>query len=395
MNRHLPISLLCALLLASASSIRAQSPEGECLVNGAGFVFEQDVMLEAFGLGNLNSDRNYTQGLGIFLTSSRLTNRLDRFLGLRARDHYTDTLDTAYIPRYIYRLPAAISPISLAGFTPDELRDSLPIIGDRPYSSVAMLSVQDVRVDQENYRSRSWKVSIGVLGVPNVAKNAQTWIHVQSNENNTKRPYNPMGWHNQISHGGEPTAMVSYSTKRLMNKQPLEREARTGSVAKAGGVRGQLVQTLNVDIGYLTQASYGIEARGGKIDLRTWYRAQAWKISSIAQTSRPLKDERDSIINANKVDYFLSEPIFEAYLFAGMRSGIMVYNGSLHGQFRNTAYRLPYWDTGFFTNVGRLGFTLAGRHVSLTVYGAWKSSEIMTSYARIHSWGGGNLSFNW
>lgn len=376
------------MLLLSQWSI-AQGQYREKLINGAGLVFEQDVALEVIGLAHLNSDRNYTQGLDLYITSGKLSMLLDSALALHPRSFDPANPEKKRVPHYVYRLPARISLFNIAGFTPDDLRDSLPIIGDRPYSTVGMWSVQDTRVDQESYRSRTWRFSVGVLGVPNAARVAQTWIHEQTNENDTKPPWNPKGWHNQISHGGEPTAMVNYSVKRLLTTKALEREANTDALLNAWKWRGQVTHSMHLDAGYLCQASYGIDFRLGKLDLRNWYGDQAWTMNAIAMVAGDEKPDE------NKQKYFWRQPQFEAYLFGGLRSGLMVYNASLHGQFRNTAYRLHYWDTGFFTNVGRLGLTVGGKNVNLTIYGAWKSSEVMTQYARIHSWGGGHLSFTW
>ena len=364
------IFVSCSIVYSS--SIYGQGPENEKGLNGISLIFEQDVLLEFTGL---NSDRNYTQGLGIMASSGNLRKRLDKTFHLR--NH----------PTYSYQLPAKIG-IQIAGFTPDELRDSLPIIGDRPYSSVIFLSLHDSRVDQENFRMRSWSFYIGALGIPDVAKNAQTAIHKGQNNNNTQPPYNPMGWHNQISHGGEPTAMVVYQTKQLINTKPIAIESASNTTPNAKKIRHQLVSSMTINGGYITQFTYGLDYRFGRINLRNWYQDSQWAMDPVAVAVAQVDD--------NKVNYFKNRYSgFELFGFVGIKSGLMLYNASLHGQFKNSAYRLPYEDTGFFTNVGRAGITGNFKHIGVSVYGAWKSSEIMTPFARIHSWGGISLNFYW
>lgn len=342
------------------------------IINGVSLVLEQDVLI---GFTGLNSDRNYTQGFGISLTSSRLSTHLDSLFYLRRK------------PKYYYNLPTKIA-IQLAGFTPDELRDSLPIIGDRPYSTVIFLSLQDFRVDQENYRSRSWSFYGGLLGLPNAAKNIQTAIHKPMNDNNTKPPYNPEGWHNQISNGGEPTALISYSIKWLINSASLEQEAIQNNSSRNHGFRSQLTHSINLDLLYITQFTYGLDYRFGKINLRNWYQNVGWEMDPIGVIGTD--------IDTNKLNYFYQEhPELELYGFVGIKSGLMLYNASLHGQFNSTEYRLPYKDTGFFTNTGRVGVAVDWKKLGISIYLAWKSSEIMTKYARIHSWGGFTITGKW
>lgn len=338
--------------------------------NSVGILFDQDVLGEFIGL---NEDRNYTQGLGIEFTSLKLRKLFDKKFRLK------DSSDN------VLNFPTKVT-LQIAGFTPDNLRDSLPIIGDRPYSSVIFLSFKDFRVDQEKFRARFWTFYVGVLGVPNVAKNAQTCIHKKNNQNNTVPPYNPAGWHNQISEGGEPTAMVSYGVKRLLTTHSIKEEANRGEERHERGLRNQVVSNWQLDIGYLTQFNYGFDFRFGSINLKKWHEDSQWSLNGTAQFTDTKEDKR-------KKYYSQTEKNKELYFFAGMRAGLMVYNASLHGQFRDTNYRLPYEDTGFFTNTGRIGVAFNCTHFGLSIYSAYKSSEIMTSYARIHTWGGFALNF--
>ncbi len=141
-----------------------------------------------------------------------------------------------------------------------------------------------------------------------------------------------------------------------------------------------MVSLWQLDLGYTTQFNYGFDFRFGSINLKKWHEDAQWSLSGTDQflDGRENKDKYYSHNENNK----------ELFFFAGMRAGLMVYNASLHGQFRNTNYRLPYEDTGFFTNTGRVGLTYNCTNLGLSIYAAYKSSEILTSYARIHTWGG-------
>lgn len=336
----------------------------------AGIIFDQDVLGEFIGL---NEDRNYTQGLSIYFTNKSLSKLFDKKFRLKDPS------------QYVLNFPVTVQ-LQLAGFTPDDLTKVEPIVGERPYSSVLFLSFKDARVDQARYRARFWSFYFGVLGIPEVAKNGQTWIHERKNKNNTIPPYNPAGWHNQISNGGEPTLMVSYGVKRLITKGSIQNEIARGSESKQRKITNyQLTKDWQVDLGYVTQGTYGFDFRIGSINLKKWHQGAQW-------SSGPIPEK---LIDNPKFNYFNNiSNNFEAFIFVGMRAGLMVYNASLHGQFRHSNYRLYYWDTGFFTNTGRIGFTVNTNKFGLTIYGAFKNAELMTQYARIHTWGGFNLNIN-
>ncbi|MGV6861558.1 MAG: lipid A-modifier LpxR family protein [Putridiphycobacter sp.] len=368
------ISNFVIILIFSSTSFSQTDPQASDK-NSVGLLFDQDVLVGPLGL---NEDRNYTQGLGVYFSCKKLRNVFDKYFRLR------------YPSNNVTNFPTIVT-LQLGGFTPDDLRDSLIIQGDRPYSSVIFLSFKDSRLDNEKFRLRNWTFYLGALGVPNVAKNGQSFIHSQFNQNNTKPPYLPEGWHNQISQGGEPTLMVSYEVKHLFSKRDILQEFYRGKESDKKGIRSQLSGGYQFDLGYLTQFQFGLDYRIGIINLKRWHSSSQWYLESTST-------KKKTVENSNELEnnYFKTiEKPFEFYFFAGIKSGLMVYNASLHGQFRQSAYRLPYWDTGFFRNTGRVGLTLNTKCMGLSVYYAFKNSEITTEYARVHSWGGITLNWNW
>jgi hypothetical protein len=68
-------------------------------------------------------------------------------------------------------------------------------------------------------------------------------------------------------------------------------------------------------------------------------------------------------------------------------------NGSLHGGFKESAYRLDYSETGFLTGHARAGFAWTSRWHVLSIYQALKAPEMWNDYSRIHQWGGISLGF--
>lgn len=359
------------LFLLFSNPLFAQSYSQASNNHRFGVLVDQDVFLNYVGL---NEDRNYTQGLGVYFTCKKLRNIFDKKFRLR------------YPSNNVTNFPTIVT-LQLSGFTPDNLRDSMVIKGDRPYSSVIFLSFKDSRLDNEKFRLRNWTFYFGALGIPNTAKNVQSFIHSRTNQNNTIPPYLPAGWHNQISQGGEPTFMVSYEVKHLISKRGILQEFRRGKESKSRDLRTQLSGGYKLDFGYLTQFQFGLDYRIGIINLKRWHSTAQWHLETTSTKKKSLEVENN---------YFKTiEDPFELYFFAGIKAGVMVYNASLHGQFRYSPYRLPYGDTGFFRNTGRVGITLNTKCFGLSVYYAYKNSEIMTEYARIHSWGGVTANWNW
>ncbi len=270
-------------------------------------------------------------------------------------------------------LPFEIS-IQLAGFTPNELRDSLPVIGDRPYSTVLFVGGKFSTINWRRFVNTSASVQIGMLGIYGPAKAIQTSIHSKSNQSNTIAPFNPAGWHNQISNGGELTAMFSLLKTKLIASQSLKQKINSGN-KKKGWFQCSYIYGFN--IGYLTQASLGISSRLGILHLANFSNDPFNVLSNVSQ----LTDKKNAESGKR-------EKICEAYLFTSVVGSATAYNASLHGQIRNTAYRLPYSQTAFFNAQGKIGVGLTLNHFNLGYFVGIKSPEFWTDYTRIHYWAG-------
>ena len=113
----------------------------------------------------------------------------------------------------------------------------------------------------------------------------------------------PKGWNNQISDGGEPTARYSISRQSLIFKSDSGLELKS---------------TLQGSVGYITEASWSISARAGKI-YTPWVSFNP-ELTSYGEKSVP---------NAKA-------KISEQYAWAGISFKLRAYNAFLEGQFRDS-----------------------------------------------------------
>jgi hypothetical protein len=367
------VLIFCKLLTLSQD---IGNKNRESLIKGVKINFEQDFLLEYLGLSNLNSDRNYTQGAGLSIYTKTISPISNLMFPIQKLDPFEHNL--------IY--PSEIS-LRLGAFTPDDLRESNPIVGDRPYSTIFLFGVNSSLLQATSHKFTKKGIYIGVLGIDGPAEYLQTKIHMRMNENNTKDPYNPMGWHNQISNGGEFTFLFTSSKATLITKQKLNDEILNGT--KHNSKRINLVVSYNYgyNIGYITDVCAGLSVKYGKIDLSNW---ASDLFNDLSITAYAWGEQREK-----ERDYYSKEKEAEIYLFASLNPSLLIYNGSLHGGFRKSIYRLPYNETGFINSQARFGLAWTSKHHSLSVYWAFKSPEMWNSFSRIHSWGGFLVSVFW
>lgn len=199
----------------------------------------------------------------------------------------------------------------LYGFTPEDISNPEPTDSDRPYASLAYVSsIQELNTDDPNTTLRT-SLTIGVLGLDLVG-NVQKEVHkVTSSED-------PKGWNHQISDGGELTARYSIARQRLW------------SVAVPGV---EIKTTSQVSLGYLTEASYSVSLRIGKIASR-WQSFNP-EVASYGEQSNQSVDEQYQS---------------ESYWMLGAAVKARVYNAFLQGQFKDSAVEYDRGDlnTGIF-----------------------------------------------
>ena len=93
--------------------------------------------------------------------------------------------------------------------------------GQRPYASVVFAGTTRNFVDQRKGTAITTQFDVGMLGLY-AARESQAFIHriykQAKHVPDSSRPYDPKGWHNQISDGGEPTFLYVVAYKKLLTK---------------------------------------------------------------------------------------------------------------------------------------------------------------------------------
>lgn len=210
-------------------------------------------------------------------------------------------------------------------FTPENINAETPLQDDRPYASLVYLSNSQQHVSPGKKRSLVTTLTVGVLGL-DIVDDFQNSLHDAVGSD----PAN--GWKNQISQGGEPTFRYSVSSQKLRSEN-----------YKKSGASHEVHTALKGSVGYLTNLSWGVSGRWGKIHTPWWtFNPQ---INEYAEKSTPL-----SLGKSSRTDK-------EFYLWAGANLHLRLYNALLQGQFRDSAVTYNYDELRPVVAEGWLGVT--------------------------------------
>lgn len=327
---------------------------------------DQDVFQKAY-----NEDRNYTMGILIgvygpftdknYLLFPFLRKKIDGLLGFDSVHRKNDALE-----RYALSLFGS-------GFTPLDIANPLPVRDDRPYAS--LLAIASSHTSAKLSGRRPWslttELSIGVLGL-NIAKNAQSHIH-ENHWLGSQRPL-PMGWHNQISHGGEPTLLYRATCRNLIYEY-----------GKINPKRHVKVQRLQISalyegmIGYYTNAAAGVDVRLGFFTNPFWD-ANTGMSTGMSEAPTEGPKPKDG---------------FEMFLYGSLRGRLVGYNALLQGQFRKSVHTMS--ATQIERLVGEYEFGLGIRLWKVQAFWgiiAGRSPEYRAQMQRPHVWGSVMLRYN-
>jgi hypothetical protein len=341
------ITALCVLGTAPAEAQTA-SRFGSSLT----IIVEEDTFLR---LGTLNDDRNYTGALGISYTADGLyrfpLNWLLGFADGIAADGNMKPLVTNSVI------------FGTSAFTPDNIITTDPVVGDRPYSSIVAVGSRRTIVPPD---SPEWALSselfIARLG-QRLGANVQNGIHKALDMDTAS------GWHNQISDGGEWTALLRARYQRVL-----------------WGVDAHMSDDPTTEVtlspegsaGYYTNVSVGLAFRAGRIR-SPFHQFNSGSMSFQSQAARPARSGN------------------EWFLFGSVRPRLVLYNALLQGQLRDSRYEMDGSDlrrTPVEFDVGVSGTRACGRRAAtLTAVFMGRTSELDTSFARTHYWG--SLQFTW
>jgi len=324
-----------------------------------------------------NQDRNYTMGLRFVWQNEAARHTLAGKLLRRA---------VGMAPRG--RGAAGVA-LGNGAFTPDDLRRVDVIAGDRPYGSLMYwgASVVAPHADAPDTKAASAKLVVGLLGLP-ISDWGQGAIHTAwRSAAGTPDPYDPKGWDNQISDGGELTAMYQRSwLKRLPVSTPSFDAA----------------QSFDAYAGYYTGASYALVGKWGRFDKNT---TPFWEMigdidpqadaNMLARLAAVPGGSDQAAVYKGEVSSTGVEPwyrIKEWYVSGGVRARWVGYNELLQGGFRHSRHTLSAGGIERWVGEASLGLNLTfprGRRLMLTC--TQRSPEHKLAERRSHRWCGVNF----
>jgi hypothetical protein len=246
---------------------------------------------DALALGD--RDRDYTFGMNLTYSGTSASDAvislktplaaIDDWFGL---DQVTENLHSNYsVETGIY------------GFTPEDITQPQINNRDRPYASIFYLSSSHDRIDIDNNIAWKTTLTIGALGL-NVAGKVQSAAHELISAKEAR------GWQYQISDGGE-----------LTGRYVIARQHYLEGFSKSLEVKS----TLQASLGYLTEVSWSLSLRGGKI------------ISPWASFNPDLTTYGEKSTYSNNTASFN-----EHYFWAGFTLKARFYNAFLQGQVRDS-----------------------------------------------------------
>ena len=353
----------------STSIAPARVPERR--LSGFAILVEQDQFA-----GQRNEDRNYTMGVGFQFPGS-WSNTWAWGILQKPRGFFDALFGiNQAVTRRAIEGPHAGSSFEnhsfLFGntaFTPDSLNTTHPVYGDRPYSSLLFYTASRAQVSRSAFGKDLDTVirtefTFGILGL-RISEEVQTWIHSEIRKHNGKEvPYDPLGWPNQISDGGEPTIRFGASYQRLTVN------TRYADFSLKG----------EGNIGYYTNLAAGALTRLGWIDTPFWMfdPAPLVAVNEAKETANTTRGTRG----------------WEVYAFAGGRTRLVAYNVLLQGQFRESVHTLTPAEIENVVFEFETGIRAGLRGWSLTwVTAAGRSPEHRLEEARSHYWGGLFVSY--
>jgi Uncharacterized protein conserved in bacteria (DUF2219) len=304
--------------------------------------------------GNSFRDDNYSAGMEV-----RIAGRVIKRAGLSRPLEGLDWLTR------VNRLHArgarrfhAVQFLGLA-YTPDIIDSAEPQRDDRPFASLMGLSVRRTSVDAVTL-DRAWssELFIGALGL-DAARGVQTVLHrTRRWMTGNPTPPDPLGWSNQISEGGEPTALYRVGYQRHLAGARSARTRKHWQVT--GGLEGS--------VGYQTNAAGSVSARVGA------FTSDFWEFSSGTQ-SFGVGQQHPGAAGA---------PRWDLFAFGVVRPRLVAYNALLQGQFRDSVHTVPIrhlvgeWEGGVAVSLPMGAYRLQ----TLVQFAQGRSTEFVVRKAR-------------
>ncbi len=300
-------------------------------------------------------DQDYTGGFSVTLSGFRATHYLLSIDGWRQTVSDWLRLDKLYKNKAHFNLHSFNFGFTL--FTPSDLTTSEPIFDDHPYASYFFISNSNIVVVPEDDMVYQTILSIGFLGL-NTAEDVQTSLHSLFGANK------PMGWDNQISSGGEPTAKYTFAAQKILNRSQGSKFARH-----------ELKITGEANVGFLTNTSVGFNWRWGRITTPWW------------SFNPHLSDYINMGVPIVKKTEKTHDPEFYIWFVASYQ--LRFYNALLQGQFRDSVVTFSDDELERTTTDLSLGITREfGSDIRISLFYRQRSAALKLPNARNPKWGG-------
>ncbi len=282
---------------------------------------------------NPDTDRDYTGGFSVSFSGLRARNwRFSIDTLLDKVDRWLD-IDSLHFAKGGFSRHTLQFGVIL--FTPDDITQLNPVLGDHPYASLLFMSNSQKTTFPERRLVIQSALTIGILGL-DIGPEIQRLIH------NITGSDDPLGWHNQISDGGEMTARYSL----IAQKNIMQNYSKQSSFELSTGVEG--------NIGLNTDVSGNLGFRYGKL------RSPWWSFTPHQSDYINLGQTITSRVNKRALPP-------ELFIWGGLKSKYRIYNGLLQGQFRdnmleykNDELKHIIWEAWLgITKTWRSGFGLS------------------------------------
>ena len=301
------------------------------------------------------TDQDYTSGISVTLSGLRATKYFLSIDGWRQTVNDWLRLDKLYNKKPYFNLHSFGFGITL--FTPSDLTTAEPIFDDHPYASYIFISNANIVVVPEDDLVYQTMLSIGFLGL-DVAGDSQALLHKLLGIDD------PMGWDNQISSGGEPTAKYTFAVQKILNRSQGSKYARH-----------EFKVTGEANVGFLTNASVGFNWRWGRITTPWW--SFSPHLSDYINMGVPIVNESEKT----------HEPEF--YIWFVGKYQLRFYNALLQGQFRDSVVTFSDDELERTTTELSVGITREfASDIRISLFYRQRSAALKLPGARKPKWGG-------
>jgi len=303
------------------------------------FAFDNDLLAPG------HRDRDYTYGMNLTYSG---TNASDASISLKiplaSIDEWLGIENMPTTSQNNYSVETG-----LFGFTPKDIQQQQINRSDRPYASLVYLSSSHEQIDTDN--NVAWKTTlvIGALGLGVVGDLQNTAHEIVSGKE-------ARGWDHEVSDGGELTARYAIARQQYL-------QSFSDSI--------ELKSTVQASVGYLTEASWSLSARDGKI-ISPWASFNPDLISYGEKSTYS-----NNIVSSN-----------EHYFWAGVTLKARFYNAFLQGQMRDSDLTYSYNDLRPIIAEGWVGYTYAFKQ-------GYRVSYVLRAQSSEIKHGDGNRSVVW